>query len=89
MNSTIKCIYKTQKEAIKNALEDAKKAMEDLNYIYQDENNYSSCSEVALISGDTLTITVYPKGKVKKTKTAGWNMGGLIYMSKKVSNIYK
>ncbi len=82
MNSTF-CgifVYDTQREAIREATADVKKWAEE------DETNCTA--EVALWSGDMLIIKATPKGEISKSKSGGWNIGGFIYMSRKVAKVY-
>lgn len=80
MNSTVKCIYDTEEEAIKCAIEDVKEWAKD--------NGMDCFAEIAMEYGDTLTIKSTPSGEISESISGGWNRGGLIYMSKEVANIY-
>lgn len=81
MNSTVKCIYDTEEEAIKCAIEDVKEWAKD--------NDMDCFAEIAMESGDTLIIKSTSSGEISRSKSGGWNKGGLIYMSKKVERIYQ
>lgn len=80
MNSTCTCVYETEREAIKEATQDAIKAAKD--------NDLWCFSEVALWNGNSMIIEAFPDGKIKKTMSGGWNRGGLVYMSKRVAKVY-
>ena len=80
MNSTWTCVYETEREAIQEATKDAKEWAKD--------NDMNCYAEVALWSGDMLVIKSTPSGEITRSKSGGWNRGGLVYMSRRVAKVY-
>lgn len=80
MNSTSFHVYKNQKEAIEMATIDAKKDAKEIG------EKCVSC--VSLMNGNTLEIEASPNGEITRSKSGGWNRGGLVYMSRRVAKVY-